>query len=128
MVSALDASMGKVVDALKATDQLDRTVIVFTSDNGAPYAAAFDLGDDPAMIEGLKMDPHKVRPPNGTHGPGAWMVLARTDLEQLFHARFHVGFQRIFARPWHFRCRSFRCHVSVAMVHTLPHTMPLQPG
>lgn len=34
MVEALDRNVGRVLDALKRTDQADDTVVVFTSDNG----------------------------------------------------------------------------------------------
>lgn len=55
MVSGLDAAVGVVVSSLKRTGQFDRTVIVFTADNGAPEASAFSMGDDPAMSEALSM-------------------------------------------------------------------------
>jgi len=37
MVSAMDDSVGLLVDSLKKADMVDNTIIVFTSDNGAPY-------------------------------------------------------------------------------------------
>jgi len=71
MVSALDANFWDVVDALVSTGQMQKTIIVFTSDNGAPYTEAFDAGDDPAMIDALRYGPGSPpRPPNGTHGSG----------------------------------------------------------
>lgn len=36
MIAAIDDGVGKVVDRLKASGQLDNTLIVFASDNGAP--------------------------------------------------------------------------------------------
>lgn len=36
MISAIDDGVGRVVERLKACDQLDNTLIVMTSDNGAP--------------------------------------------------------------------------------------------
>jgi arylsulfatase len=35
MVDLLDQSIGRVIDALEATDELDNTFILFMSDNGA---------------------------------------------------------------------------------------------
>lgn len=36
MVSKLDESVGRVVQALKERKMLENTIIVFTSDNGSP--------------------------------------------------------------------------------------------
>lgn len=74
MVSALDDAVGRVTSALEVTAQLERTVIVFTSDNGAPYGGAFDMGDDPAMIKAMGFDipvppGKKTRPPAPNAGP-----------------------------------------------------------
>ena len=41
MTSHLDASVGRVVEALHKKSMLDNTIIVFTTDNGGP-AAGFD--------------------------------------------------------------------------------------
>ena len=42
MLTKLDESVGKVVEALQEQEMLDNTIIVFTTDNGGP-AAGFDL-------------------------------------------------------------------------------------
>ncbi len=85
MITALDRAVGNVTHALTQTEQLDDVILIFTSDNGAPYGAAFDTGDDPAMMDALGMQtregPHynagpvPERPPSGgngthTHGGG----------------------------------------------------------
>jgi arylsulfatase A-like enzyme len=83
MISALDRAIGNVTHALVQTEQLDDVILLFTSDNGAPYGAAFDQGDDPAMMDALGMQtrgpprtaPGPDRPPSGgngthTHGGG----------------------------------------------------------
>eukprot|EP00040_Diaphanoeca_grandis_P003956 m.26502 g.26502 ORF g.26502 m.26502 type:complete len:512 (+) comp15428_c0_seq1:208-1743(+) len=70
MVSALDDNIGRVIDVLNVTKQLENIVIVFTSDNGAPYGDAFSDGDDPAMITQMGFSPTKQRPPAGVHGGG----------------------------------------------------------
>ena len=43
MISALDRAMGNVTHALRQTEQLDDVILLFTSDNGAPYGDAYRL-------------------------------------------------------------------------------------
>eukprot|EP00756_Hemistasia_phaeocysticola_P036920 Hpha_TRINITY_DN16668_c0_g4::TRINITY_DN16668_c0_g4_i1::g.178207::m.178207/K01135/ARSB; arylsulfatase B len=64
MVTAVDDQIGLVMNALRTTAQLNRTVVVFTSDNGAP------LGDS-AVDEGYVHDvtSHKRRPQKGDGNP-----------------------------------------------------------
>jgi arylsulfatase A-like enzyme len=63
MLDNLDDSIGRLRDYLQRIDQLDNTIIVFMSDNGADnndqvaifpdwYAANFDLGDEKMGLKG----------------------------------------------------------------------------
>lgn len=50
MIEAMDTGLGRLFQALKEFDQWDKTVIVFTSDNGPvpqPAPRLYDLGTDP---------------------------------------------------------------------------------
>ncbi len=84
MIKALDDSVGRVVQALKDTGQLDNTVIVFLSDNGGLMAATSNapLRDGKAFLyEGGIRAPFVVWWPK--HFPHAWCdvpVCAATDI------------------------------------------------
>ncbi len=75
MVSSLDDQVGKITKTLKETSQLDRTIIIFTSDNGAPDGDALDMeiGSRVLDIPGYFMPPgdgsKPVRPPSGGGSP-----------------------------------------------------------
>ncbi|MFK8165446.1 MAG: sulfatase-like hydrolase/transferase [Lewinella sp.] len=47
MISVIDENIGRIIAALKATGQLDRTLIIFTSDNGGLHYQP----DDPALAK-----------------------------------------------------------------------------
>ena len=51
MVSAVDDGVGRLLDKLKETGQIDNTIIVFLSDNGGPLA---DNGSNNAPLRGQK--------------------------------------------------------------------------
>ena len=63
MVTAMDDQMGNITAALKATGQMENTIIVFTSDNGTPYGLAYSMGDDKRMGDPLGFRAHNDRPP-----------------------------------------------------------------
>ena len=83
MVSHLDANIGRLVDHLEQTGELDRTLIVFTSDNGPAFQG------NPGPFRGGKTDLHEggVRVPFIAVWPGripagsrSFSVLHMTDL------------------------------------------------
>lgn len=51
MVSAMDDGVGRVLDKLKETGQMDNTIIIFLSDNGGPVS---DNGSNNAPLRGQK--------------------------------------------------------------------------
>ncbi|MFN8345219.1 MAG: sulfatase-like hydrolase/transferase [Spirosomataceae bacterium] len=51
MVSAVDDGVGRVLDKLKETGQIDNTIIIFLSDNGGPVS---DNGSNNAPLRGQK--------------------------------------------------------------------------
>jgi arylsulfatase A-like enzyme len=63
MVKRLDEALGRLLDTLKSLDQLDNTIIVFTSDHGCHFRT---------RNEEYKQSGHEasVRVPLAFHGPG----------------------------------------------------------
>ncbi len=60
MISAIDDGVGRVVERLKQHGQLDNTLIVMTSDNGAPLKMTkpdTPIGQDPGGWDGSLNDP-----------------------------------------------------------------------
>ena len=50
MMAAVDKGLGRVMNALKVTGQMDNTLVIFTSDNGG----AADLGSSNHPLRGSK--------------------------------------------------------------------------
>ena len=69
MVSALDDVVGSLSAALEASGQHERTMIVFTPDNGAPYGDAMWEGDDKEAALAAAQAPSGARPPPGAGWP-----------------------------------------------------------
>jgi arylsulfatase B len=53
MISKLDESVGKVVEALKEKNILNDTIILFYSDNGAPSEGLFDNSGSNHPLKGV---------------------------------------------------------------------------
>jgi arylsulfatase len=93
MVDHLDRAVGRVIDQLRASGELDNTLIVFTADNG-PEGGVIDgprkAGVDPASVAALHIDNSVANIGHGTsyvgYGPGwaqansapSWLVKGYT--------------------------------------------------
>ena len=62
-ISSLDHHLGRVLDAVKATGQLDNTLVVFTSDQGLAVGGRHGLMGKQNLYE-------HVKPPLIVAGPG----------------------------------------------------------
>lgn len=92
MVSRMDAGIGKIVEKLKSSGQLDNTVIVFLSDNGAcsevlDGRAKKDLGDESYAISLTKSAGEKGS--YTTYGK-EWAALGNTPF-RLYKQFTHEG-------------------------------------
>ncbi|CAL4121889.1 unnamed protein product [Meganyctiphanes norvegica] len=83
MVTAMDDSVGNIVDALKATGQYDNTVIVWSTDNGG----AKSVRDSNIPLRGSKFDLWE----GGTRGPGfVHSPLLLQDTPRTYDGLIHV--------------------------------------
>ncbi len=76
---AVDDLVKRVIDALSAAGQLERTVIIFTSDNGFLYGE-HRLGEKLAAYEESIRVPLYVRVPGGSLPQAVELIVLNTDL------------------------------------------------
>ncbi|CAL4122499.1 unnamed protein product [Meganyctiphanes norvegica] len=82
MVSAMDESVGAVVDALKSTDQYDNTVIIFSTDNGAQQ----NIIDANYPLRGYKFSVWE----GGTRGAGFIHSPLLQGIPRVYNGLMHV--------------------------------------
>ncbi|CAL4124089.1 unnamed protein product [Meganyctiphanes norvegica] len=82
MVSAMDKSVGAVVDALKSTGQYDNTVIIFSTDNGG----VGNLIDANYPLRGNKAHVWE----GGTRGAGFIYSSLLQDIPRVYNGLMHV--------------------------------------
>ena len=96
MVEGIDAGIGRIVDHLKQTDELDNTLIVFLSDNGACYEWG-PLGFDGTSRRGTTIlregDDLRAIGGRGTHQSygSAWSNLGNTPFRLYKHFTHEGG-------------------------------------
>lgn len=73
MIELIDKNVGRLLDALEATKQLDNTVIVFMSDHGDT------IGDHGLMMKGCRFYEGLVRVPLLVAWPGKFKAGVRSD-------------------------------------------------
>ena len=69
LITGVDENVGRLLDALKRTGQLDNTAVIFTSDNGY-YLREHGLGDKRTAYEESMRVPLLVKPPAGPTADG----------------------------------------------------------
>ena len=73
MIEHLDVSLGRIVEALEATGQLERTIIIVTSDHGEM------LGDHGLLLKGARFFEGAVRVPLIFYWPDRFLPGLRSD-------------------------------------------------
>ncbi|XP_017842072.1 arylsulfatase B isoform X1 [Drosophila busckii] len=87
MVSRLDHSVGRIISALAKAEQLENSIVIFYSDNGAPSAGMFANSGSNWPLRGQKNSPWE----GGVRVAGAiWSPLLQAR-GQLFTQPFYVG-------------------------------------
>lgn len=73
MIEQVDDAIGRIVETLKATDQFENTIIIFTSDHGEM------LGDHGLLLKGARFFEGAVRVPLIFHWPQAYRQGLRSN-------------------------------------------------
>jgi arylsulfatase A-like enzyme len=105
MVEAVDQGVGRIVQHLKDTEDLDNTLILFTSDNGACYEwgpYGFDgisRKGETTLYTGQQL--HVIGGPGTHHSYGSgWANLCNTPLRMYKHFTHEGGINSPFIAHW----------------------------
>ncbi|KAA5545597.1 sulfatase-like hydrolase/transferase [Roseiconus nitratireducens] len=105
MVEGVDSGVGRIVDHLKQTDDLDNTLILFLSDNGACYEWG-PFGFDDTSRKGTTVlrtgDELRATGGRGTHQSygSAWSNLGNTPFRLYKHFTHEGGISTPFIAHW----------------------------
>ena len=105
MIEHIDRGIGRIIDRLKETGELDNTLILFTSDNGACYEWG-PFGFDERSRSGVThlhkgKDLKKIGGPDTYHSVGsAWSCLSNTPLRMYKHYNHEGGNCSPFIAHW----------------------------
>ena len=98
MVETVDASTGRILDALEEMGELDNTLVIFTSDNGASREGE-EIGTSSYMVHllaGDDVDADRARldlmggPQTSPHYPRGWAMAGNTPF-RLYKINTHAG-------------------------------------
>ena len=105
MIEHIDRGVGRIIDLLETTGDLDNTLILFTSDNGASYEWG-PFGFDVRSRAGITHlhtgdDLQKIGGPGTYHAVGsAWSCLSNTPLRMYKHYNHEGGNCSPFIAHW----------------------------
>ena len=104
MVEIMDRNIGRVVDDLRRNGELDHTLILFLSDNGAcaewdPWGFDTTSGPDNVLHQGAELD--KMGQPGTYHSYGsAWANASNTPFRLYKHYNHEGGIAAPFIAHW----------------------------
>ena len=104
MVEIMDRSIGRVVDDLRKNGELDNTLILFLSDNGAcaewdPWGFDTSSGPDNILHQGAELD--KMGQPGTYHSYGSgWANASNTPFRLYKHYNHEGGIAAPFIAHW----------------------------
>lgn len=104
MIDRMDRNIGRVVDDLRANGQLDKTLILFLSDNGAcaewdPFGFDLRSGPDNVLHRGADLD--RMGGPGTYHSYGSgWANASNTPLRSYKHYAHEGGISTPLIAHW----------------------------